>query len=296
MDWLEKMNGAIQYLEDHLLDEIDYDEVAKRAWCSSYHFQRMFSFITDVSVSEYVRRRRLTLAAFELQKKDVKVIDLSLKYGYDSPVSFARAFQNLHGTTPTLARDKGVTLKAFPKLSFHISIKGDVEMNYRIEEKEKFRVFGVEKTVDSTNGNNFIIIPKFWQDSFADGTVDRLSKIPVNNSPKGLGCVNAIMCYGDMTPDAFQYMIGVIDFAGDASIPSEMAVVDVASFTWAIFTTEVHKPNETTEKIQALWQRIFSEWFPTAGYEHAAGPELELYYMPDENSSYSEVWIPVVKK
>ncbi|CAG7652973.1 Transposon Tn10 TetD protein [Paenibacillus solanacearum] len=113
MDWLGRMNSAMEYIETNLADNISYDEIARRACCSTYHFQRMFPFITGVSLSEYIRRRRLTLAAFELQTTDVKVIDVAMKYGYDSPEAFTRAFKNLHGIMPISARDKGVSLKVW---------------------------------------------------------------------------------------------------------------------------------------------------------------------------------------
>jgi len=138
------MGLALAYVEDNLTSEINQDVLARIACCSAYNFYRMFSFITDISLTEYIRRRRLTLAAIELQNGDVKVIDLALKYGYDSPVSFTRAFQALHGVTPTEARAGGVTLKAYPRISFQISIKGEKEMDYRIENKEAFQVFGYE--------------------------------------------------------------------------------------------------------------------------------------------------------
>lgn len=175
-------------------------------------------------------------------------------------------------------------------------MKGDVEMNYRIEEKGAFRVFGVEEIIDTTNGNNFVRIPKFWDESFENGTIERLSSIKLTNPVKDLCSVNAIMCYSMLSPNTFPYMIGVIDFEGDAEVPSDLTVVNVDAFTWAIFRTENHKQSETSEKIQELWKRIFPEWFPTSGYEHAAGPDLELYFCIDENTAYSEVWIPVVKK
>lgn len=296
MDWLDRMNGAINYLEENLTGEIVYETLAQKACCSSYHFQRMFSFITDVSISEYIRRRRLTLAAFELQNSDVKIIDLALKYGYDSPISFARAFQNVHGIAPSSARDKGVQLKAFPRISFHITIKGDVEMNYRIEEKGAFKVFGVEEIIDTIDGNNYKRIPQFWDECSSNGTFEKLSSVKVKNSIPGLCCSNAIMCYRTVSHNSIPYMIGVIDFEGDAAVPSDLMTVNVDALTWAIFRTENHSQSETTEKIQALWKRIYPEWFPTSGYEHAEGPEMELYYGVDDNTSYSEVWIPVVKK
>ena len=144
MDWLARMTAALSYVEENLDGEIDHGELARIACCSSHNFFRMFSFIADISLSEYIRRRRLTLAALELQNSDIKVVDLAVKFGYDSPISFARAFQALHGITPTEARADGVMLKAYPRLSFQISIKGEKKMDYRIETKEAFQVFGIE--------------------------------------------------------------------------------------------------------------------------------------------------------
>ena len=144
MDMLMKMNAALDYIEKNLTAEIDFLTVAQQAGCSSYNFQRMFSFVTDVSLAEYIRRRRLTQAAVELQNSGAKVIDVAMKYGYDSLVSFARAFTNLHGITPSNAKQPGVELKAYPRISFQISIKGEKEMNYRIETKEA-KFIGVMK-------------------------------------------------------------------------------------------------------------------------------------------------------
>jgi len=296
MDWLQRMNGVISYIEDNLDSDIDFEKVAKIACCSSYHFQRMFSFIIDVPLSEYIRRRRLTLAAFELQNSNVKIIDLSLKYGYDSPNSFTRAFQNLHGVTPSVARDKGVQLKAYPRISFHISIKGDVEMNYKIEERPGFKVFGVEEIINSVNENNFKQVPEFWRRCHTDGTCDRLSAIEVSSQVKGLCRLNAAMCYSDTGRDTFPYMIGVVDFEGKTEVPAEFTIVNIKPYTWAIFKTDEHGLEDAPQKIQPVWKRIFPEWFPTSGYEHADGPELELTYEVSENRFYTEVWIPVVKK
>lgn len=135
MDALERMNQALAYIEEQLAGEIDFGEVERLAWCSEYHFRRMFSFLAGVTLSEYIRRRRLTLAAFELGDSDVTVIDTALKYGYSSPDAFTRAFHSLHGITPTEARSSGQPLKAYPRLTFQITIRGGNEMNYRIEEK-----------------------------------------------------------------------------------------------------------------------------------------------------------------
>ena len=143
MDWLDRMNRALDYIETNLADHISLDEIARKACCSTYHFQRMFPFITGVSLSEYIRRRRLTLAAFELQTTEAKIIDVAMRYGYQSPEAFARAFKTLHGIMPMAARTQGTALKAYPGFSFHISIKGDLAMNYRLEQKPAFEMFGV---------------------------------------------------------------------------------------------------------------------------------------------------------
>ncbi len=161
MDWLQRINGIIDYIENNLTDEIKLDAIAKIGCCSIYHFQRMFSFLTDVSLSEYIRHRRLTQAAYELQNSRIKVIDLAFKYGYESPDAFSRAFQNLHGVPPTLARDLGARLKAYPRISFHISIKGEVEMNYRIEDKQSFSVIGKKIRLTTANNQNEILFRDF---------------------------------------------------------------------------------------------------------------------------------------
>lgn len=301
MDWLDKMNSAINYLEENLSGEIDYVILAQRACCSTYHFQRMFSFITDVTLSEYIRRRRLTLAAFELQNSDVKIIDLALKYGYDSPISFARAFQNVHGIAPSSARDKGVPLKAFPRISFHITIKGDIEMNYRIEEKGAFKVFGVETLVSAVDGKCYKQIPEFWLQCIHDGTMDRILtaaggakasiRSDIYGSPDML--LNAAM-HGHNKDGTLKYMI--CQNTPEAGVSKEFTQLNVPALTWAIFPTEEHLENQSTEKVQEIWRRIFSEWFPTSGYEHADAPEFEMYYRASHDKYIAEVWIPVIRK
>ncbi len=144
---LAQLNKALSYIEENLTDRVDYQEAAKIACCSEYHFTRMFSFLAGITLSEYIRRRRLTLAALELSHSDIKIVDAAMKYGYTSPDSFTRAFQNMHGITPSEARIHGQSLKAFPRMTFQLTIKGGSEMNYRIEDKEAFRIVGIKKRV-----------------------------------------------------------------------------------------------------------------------------------------------------
>jgi AraC family transcriptional regulator len=147
MDLLKNMNIALQHIEENLTHDIDFKEVARLAFCSEYHFKRMFSFLSGITLSEYIRRRRLTLAAFELNNSKYRIIDIAIKYGYSSPDSFTRAFQSLHGVTPSEARNSGQSLKAYPRMTFQLSIKGGNEMNYRIEEKDAFNIVGIKKRV-----------------------------------------------------------------------------------------------------------------------------------------------------
>jgi AraC family transcriptional regulator len=297
MDWLERMNGAIGYIEDHLSEEIDLEKVAQTAGCSVYHFQRMFSFITDIPLSEYIRRRRLTLAAFDLQNGDARILDLALKYGYDSHESFSRAFFRIHGLTPSAARAQGVNLKAYPRISFHISMRGDTEMNYKIETKEAFSVFGVERIFSQVGGENLKKIPQFWREACENGTVKRIAKASgrrCDENSIGLMPVNAVMCYRDTGKDTFPYMLCA--FTPKGGVPEEFTVLEVPSQLWAIFTTERYSKTDVSQAVQSLWKRIFSEWFPTSGYEHTLAPEFEMYYAGEERMDYCEIWIPIVKK
>ena len=132
MEWIEQLNLAVRYIEEHLAGELDLDEAAKVACCSSYHFQRMFSYLAGVPLSEYVRRRRMSLAAVDLCRGEETVLDIALRYGYASPTAFNRAFQGVHGIAPSLAKKGGVSLKSYPPVSFKITVKGVEEMNYRI--------------------------------------------------------------------------------------------------------------------------------------------------------------------
>ncbi|WP_330577850.1 helix-turn-helix transcriptional regulator [Alkaliphilus pronyensis] len=135
MDLLNRLRDSIDYLEEHLEDKLDIDQVAKISLTSKFHYQRLFHMITGITVAEYVRKRRLTLAAQMLATSNAKVIDVALKYGYQSPEAFTKAFYRIHGINPSEVRDKGIVLKAYPRLSFQLQIKGEKAMNYRIVEK-----------------------------------------------------------------------------------------------------------------------------------------------------------------
>lgn len=166
MEWLKNLSNAIDYIEDNLDKEISYEEAARIACCSTYYFQRLFSYEAGISLSEYIRRRRMSQAAFELQQTDKKVLDVSLKYGYNSPTSFNRAFQSVHGITPVAAKSKGSTLNAYPPIRFSVKITGGNAMSYHIAETEAIRIVGIRTPLTEDMEENQKIVPRFWKDTF----------------------------------------------------------------------------------------------------------------------------------
>lgn len=282
MEWIERLNGAINYIEEHLGEEIDLNKASKIACCSTYHFQRMFAYMANIPLSEYMRRRRMSLAAVDLQSGDNKVIDVALKYGYDSPTAFNRAFKNIHGIAPSQAKEKGVVLKAFPPISFRITIKGDSEMNYRIEKKEAFRIVGVSSPLEKEIEKNFEIVPTMWANAASSGMIAQLAMM-MDSEPKGLLGVSSCNEAED-----WKYYIAV---ASTKSLPDVMEEYIIPSATWAIFTGEGEN-----QSIQGLEKRIVTEWLPTSGYEYGNAPDIEVYLNPDPQNAKYEVWIPVVRK
>ncbi|GMR67530.1 MULTISPECIES: AraC family transcriptional regulator [Bacillus] len=290
MDSLKNMNAAMQYIEDNLTHEIDFKEVAKIAYCSEYHFKRMFSFLAGISLSEYIRCRRLTLAAFELKNSDTKVIDVAIKYGYNSPDSFSRAFQNLHGITPSEARSSSHSLKAYSPMTFQLSIQGGNEMNYRIEEKDSFQIIGITKRVPIVfNGVNEEIA-SMWK-SLNPEAIQTLKSLS-NMEPTGIISASTNFSEGRMEEKGeLDHYIGV---ATTKDCPEQFAQLEVATSTWAIFEAVGSFP----ETLQNVWGRIYSEWFPSSNYELADGPEILWNEQKDISSPNfkSEIWIPVLKK
>lgn len=281
MEWIERLNSAIGYIEEHLTGDLDYEQLAKIACCSTYHFQRMFAYMAGVPLSEYIRRRKMSMAAVDLQDGEEKIVDVALKYGYSSPTAFNRAFQSIHGIAPSHVKNEGVSVKSFPPLVFKITVKGVEEMNYRIEKKEAFRIVGVSQPLNKEIEKNFEIVPGMWQAAVTDGTMQKLAGM-MNAQPMGLLGVSA--CNDE---EQWKYFIAVSSTQEDDSLEEYL----VPAATWAIFAGE-----GTNQSIQELERRIITEWLPTSGYEYGSAPDIEVYLNPDPQNAKFEVWIPVVKK
>ncbi|MEK4029673.1 MULTISPECIES: AraC family transcriptional regulator [Bacillaceae] len=289
MAWIVSLQKAIDYIEEHLLDsDLSIERVAEEANASAYHFQRTFAILTDMAVGEYIRGRRLTLAAQELTQTDSKVIDLAYKYGYETPESFAKAFRRQHGMTPTEARNFRGKLKSYNRLTIQVSLKGAEPMQYSIVKKESFHVTGVKKELSLEDGKNLIAIPKMWDKANNDGTADKLLELNDGDIKGILGiCVDK----RNTKPDSMEYWIAAACEGHASDKPGNFLSMEIPAAKWAIF--EVHGP--MPHSMQNAWKQIFSEWFPSSGYEHAGAPELEVYSAgnPTSPDYYSEIWIAV---
>ena len=332
MDFLTRITEAVNYIEDNLDDEINEAVLAKITCCSMHQFGRVFSYVCDMSLAEYIRRRRMTLAAADLRNGE-KVIETALKYGYDSPDSFAKAFIALHGVTPREAA-KGAAVNYYPRISFHITIKGDVSMNYRIVEKEAFKIVGnlSEINEDSTPMPNNVEEIRFADDE-DNAILNRYKNIVDSCGLKldGIFVDTDNLCRAPLwrvgltqTTDDARSLLAVGAEADDGDYPENMTW-NIPGGTWAVFTVkgklqdctfdsplslfiEVQKSvinrrgygksSETMQPIDKIFARSEVEWMDGSGYERAGNYEMMVYPLGDTESDdyYCEAWIPVRKK
>lgn len=283
MNWVSSLTQAIDYMEEHLIEEIKMEDIAKEACISTAYFQRIFMVLTGMSVFEYIRKRRLSQAGTALCKTSQKVIDIALEFGYESAESFTRAFKKCHGITPSEAR-KGGNLQVFPRLQIQIILKGVESMKYRIEKKEAFGFYGLEKSFSTLDGANFRDIPAFWNSVMQDGSYKEM--IEKASTPS---CLGICMPMKNDQETEFDYIIGAFT---DKEVKG-YTYHQVPAVEWAVFEARGPLP----DVLQDVWKRIFSEWFPATGYKHLDLPELEVYYEGDITSEdyLTEVWIPIKK-
>lgn len=290
MNWITGIQRALDYTETCLLDEINYEDVAKQAYSSSFHFQRMFSMICGYSLSDYVRMRRLSLAADELYRTDIKVIDVALKYGYETPESFSRAFKGFHGITPTQARHGG-NIKSFSKLSVKLILSGGNTMDYRIEKLDALQIICKKKQVNKPQGDTATEdISAFWNECHQNGTIPAICKYGKFDKLQG---VLGICFSGEMADSGFPYGIGA-PYNGEPIAEEGLDVIDIPAYTYAVFTCKGKMP----DAFKKTYQQICTEFFPQSNYEYGNGIELEVYPSDDtQNPDYScEIWIAVKEK
>ena len=285
MEWMAIIGNSIQYIEDHITEDITVEDVAKCVGVSSFYFQKGFAMLCGFSVSEYIRNRRLALAGNELLVTEEKIIDIAMKYGYDSPDSFTKAFTRFHGVTPTSVRKDAVLLKSFAPLKLKISLEGGYLMDYKIVRKEEFTVIANVKTFPYEGAKESI--PQFWQEHFQSG--------------KG-----AVVCgwYGinidlEMGQENFEYLIAD-PYNPQKEVPEGFEIRTIPAFEWAVFPCRGAMPTA----LQDVNTKIYTEWLPALKeYEFAAVYCVEYYDDPtkyekgtlDENY-YCEIWIPIKKK
>lgn len=286
MDWMKQLNEVMDYIEDNLQSKISYEKIAQIAGCSSYNFQRMFSYIADKPLSEYIRNRRLTLAAFDVLKSNERIIDIGIKYGYESQDAFSRAFRNFHGELPSAVRNEAVSLKSCPKLSFQITIKGAENMKYQIEQWPAFKVAGITTKVKTDKA--FEIVPQIWDKAWKDGTMRKFMEFFPDYRPAGfLGIATGGQ---DGNSEEMDYILGITNHVDISDCnyvphPEEMTEYSYPAATWVVINADGDIPYA----VQAVYKQFYSEWLPSSGYKLADLPVIECYMQENRQ----EVWVAI---
>lgn len=290
MDWITGIQRAIDYTEAHLTDKIDYEAVAREAASSVFHFQRMFSMLCGYTLGDYIRMRRLSLAADELHQTEQRIIDIALRYGYDTPESFTRAFTRFHGISPSEAR-RGGSVKSFSRLSVKLILDGGNIMDYRIEKRPAFKIIYRKKQVNKPQGDTATEdISEFWNECSTDGTMEKLCEYA---SFENLHGVLGICFSGEMADSEFPYGIGA-EYNGKPMTDPGFELAELPASTYAVFPCRGKMP----EAFRTTYKRICSEFFPQSGYEYGSSVELEVYPSADvQNPDYfCEIWVAVKAK
>lgn len=291
MEWMKSLRLAIEYMEDHMLEEIEMGILAEQIYMSPFYFQKGFKIMTGYSVSEYIRGRRLYLAALDMMKGNEKVIDIAYKYQYDSPESFAKAFKRFHGVSPMQVVGEAQKIKPFLPLKIIVQIQGGNEMNYVVEKMDAMQVIGMECEVLYETA--YQEIPKFWNEFQAICTGKKGSeakrKAIQDNQIGEFG-----ICISDEADDKkFRYMAAGVYKGGE--IPEGMKLFEIPATEWAKFACVGPMPGA----LQTINTQIFREWLPNnPEYEMSMGINIEWYAKGDmaSNSYESAIWMPIKKK
>lgn len=287
MDWITGMQEAIDYIEENLTQKLDYDEIARQSFSSSYHFQRTFSILLGYTLGEYIRCRRLALAGIDLASTKEKVIDIAGKYGYESPDSFTKAFCKFHGITPSAAREPGAILRSFAPLKMKIILEGGQAMNYRIEEKAPLALIGHKLRCAGSPTN-----PEVKRsETFVHWTTTRTQQQMLKN----IRCEPQVWydVYSDFTDEGFSHYIAVQ--SNETLLNRDFERIYVPGCLYAVFETAKQKSPD--DQWLPLIKQIVSEWLPSSGYLLASQPQINKVIMdPDISKRFIEIWIPIEKK
>lgn len=290
---IELIHRAICYMEEHICEDISYAEVAKYVKMSSYNFHRTFSFVVGMTANDYIRGRRLTLAAQELQTTDISVINVALKYGYESPESFSKAFSRFHGSTPKQAKHKGAKLHLFNPLAVKIILEGGSIMDYRIEHREGQRFISLIRAFPNEiiNDDSDHSIPDFWTECYDKNLIEPMERL----RPQGKRDIYGLCSPAKEDEDSFDYGIGVIiDEDTDAEgieglIKSGYTVWETESADYAVFKCY----GSDGDCIAQTWGKFYKEFLPQTGYEQTEDTDLEIYFEDGEKGLFCELWVPV---
>jgi AraC family transcriptional regulator len=296
-EYKERVQESIDYIEEALAEKITLSHLASIAGFSDFHYHRIFYMMTGDTVMEYVRKRRLARAAYDLSYTEEKILDIALTYGFQSHETLTRAFKKLFHMTPSEYRRKGIRTPVYPKVEVHYqfhSYLGGINMDYRIETKPGFDLVGYALETSFKDGRNTKEIPVFWQDYLKK---DLGEKIP--NRLHEDEFIELGLCTDyNLDTGTFTYIIGM-EAASLENVPSNMVARSFPETTYAVFTTPKVKEEEFPTSIHQTWKKIFAEWFPHSGYEHAGMFEFERYdekCHADKNELLQiEIYIPVKK-
>ncbi|MFG2867042.1 GyrI-like domain-containing protein [Streptomyces sp. NPDC048338] len=282
---LERLNEAMEHIESRLDQPIDVAELARTAMTSEYHFRRMFSALAGRPLSEYVRRRRLSVAGAEVLAGERTLLDIATRYGYGSGEGFARAFRAMHGVGPADARRTGAALQSQPRLSFRLVVEGNSSMRYRIVDKETFRVVGRKARVPLVHEGVNPAIAAFIRGIGPD-TLERIAALS-DQEPAGVVAVSDQLDPSRAEGTELDYYHGV---ATSAEAPEDMDTLSVPAGSWAVFENAGPFP----QALQYLWRDVFTQWFPSNPYRSRPGPEiLRVSLSEDATEATAELWIPV---
>ncbi|MEV0604707.1 AraC family transcriptional regulator [Streptomyces sp. NPDC050315] len=285
---LERLNQAMELIERQLDSSVDVGELARVAATSEYHLRRMFSALAGMPLSEYIRRRRLTVAGAEVLAGERTLLEIAVRYGYGSGEAFARAFRAVHGVGPGEARRTGAALSSQPRMTFRLIVDGSSSMRYRVVRKPEFSVVGAKARVPLVHSGPNQAISDFVR-GIGDQARELLEKLS-DQEPQGLLAVCDDLDPSRAEGTDLDYYYGVVT---SASAPQGMATMPVPAGTWAVFTTSGPAP----EAIQALWRDVFTEWFPSNPYRSRPGPEiLRTRMSADGSEADAELWLPVERE